>query len=311
MDAGSATAQTSLLRSEPSPDAIWAPVVAVKSESFLVSRYLVKPPGAYVEHGDDLKYRFVPLPIHRSALLPVEHGFTTRLGGVSDGPFRSLNVSGSVGDDPERVARNVQLVAREVGLAASQMLTASQVHGDRVLGDLVGWSGGSFATSCGEADALWTASAESAVAIRVADCVPVLLVDPRLRAVAAVHSGWRGTELGIAGKTVHQLESRGSRASDLIAAIGPSIRACCYAVSEELAARFSAAFGLAIVRFANGKHFLDLAEAVRGTLIQAGVRREQIDVLPACTCCAADEFFSHRRDNGATGRQMGFVVCRF
>ncbi len=246
-----------------------------------------------------------------SRLLPVAHGFTTRSGGVSEEPYRSLNLSLSVGDQRERVAKNVELLARDAGLQAFQIQTASQVHGARVLDDVVPRPDCELTSWCGEADALWTSSVGSAVAVRVADCVPILLVDPDRRRVAAVHSGWRGTELRVAAQAVKALESHGTVASAVLAAIGPSIRACCYTVSPELAERFSEAFGSSVVRTTAGEHCLDLAIAVRDTLVQAGLREDRIDLLPGCTSCAAEDFFSHRRDKGRTGRQMGFVVCRF
>lgn len=251
------------------------------------------------------------LRLHTSRLLPVPHGFTTRHGGVSEGPYRSLNLGLSVGDSPERVAENLRTLAREAGIGSFQIQTAAQVHGARVLEDVVPDPRAELTTSCGEADALWTAAAGSAVAVRVADCVPILIVDPGNRRVAAVHSGWRGTELKIAARAVESLVSRGSVASRLLVAIGPSIRACCYAVSTELSDRFAALFGRGVVRTNAGQQHLDLAPAVHQTLLDAGVRGENIDLLPGCTSCAAGDFFSHRRDRGTTGRQMGFVVCSF
>jgi YfiH family protein len=241
----------------------------------------------------------------------VPHGFTTRGGGVSEGPYRSLNLSLSVGDLPERVAENVRALAQEAGIRSFQIQTAAQAHGARVLEDVVPNPDAELTSSCGEADALWTASAGSAVAVRVADCVPILIVDPGSRRVAAVHSGWRGTELKIVARTVEALVSRGGVASRLLVAIGPSIRSCCYAVSTELSDRFAQLFGRRVVRTSAGQHHLDLPRAVHDTLRGAGVRSEHIDLLAGCTSCAADDFFSHRRDKGTTGRQMGFVVCSF
>jgi len=251
------------------------------------------------------------LRFHTSRLLPVPHGFTTRDGGVSQGPYRSLNLSLSVGDSSEHVAENLRALAREVGIRSSQIQTAAQVHGARVLEDVVPDPHAELPSACGEADALWTASAGSAVAVRVADCVPILIVDTGSCRVAAVHSGWRGTELKIAARAVEALVSRGGVTSRLLVAIGPSIRACCYAVSTALSDRFVALFGSRVVRTSAGQQHLDLPRAVHQTLVDAGVRSENIDLLPGCTSCDAGDFFSHRRDKGTTGRQMGFVVCSF
>jgi YfiH family protein len=253
----------------------------------------------------------MPLQIYSSCLLPVPHGFTTRHGGVSEGAFRSLNLSLNVGDSPEHVAENVRIVARYAGISPFQIQTASQVHGARVLEDVAPDPSSELTSSCGEADALWTSSSGSAVAVRAADCVPIILVDPVGHRVAAVHSGWRGTELKIAARAVKALEARGTTVSRLLVAIGPSIRACCYAVLPEVASRFFEAFGPNVIRTRAGKHHLDLSAAVRDTLLEAGVRDEHIDLLPGCTSCLAEDFFSHRRDKGRTGRQMGFAVCSF
>jgi len=255
--------------------------------------------------------RPMPPRIYTSKLIPVPHGFTTRDGGVSEGPYRSLNVSLSVGDSPQRVAENVRLIARAAGIPPSRIQMASQVHGSHVLDDVVPNPDSELTTLCGEADALWTSSVGSAVAVRVADCVPLVLVDPDGRRVAAVHSGWRGTDLRIATRVVKSLQSKGAVAARLLAAIGPSIRGCCYAVSPELAARFSAAFGSTVVRIGGARHYLDLSAAVHATLRESGLRDEHIDIVSGCTSCAAADFFSHRRDGGTTGRQMGFVVCSF
>jgi len=255
--------------------------------------------------------RSMSVRLHTSRLLPVEHGFTTRQGGVSEGPYRSLNLSFSVGDQPERVAENIRAVAAVAKVLPYQIQTAKQVHGDRVLEDLAPNPDSELTSVCGDADALWTSSPGAAVAVRVADCVPILLVDPVARRVAAVHSGWRGAELKIAARAVKTLEARGSPASRLLAAIGPSIRACCYAVSSALAARFAAKFGPQVLRSSAGRQHLDLARAVHDTLRESGVREGNIDLLEGCTSCLPGDFFSHRRDEGVTGRQMAFAVCSF
>ena len=251
------------------------------------------------------------LPFLTSPLLPVPHGFTTRGGGVSEGPYRSLNVSFDVGDVPERVVENIRTIARAANVPPHHIRTSRQIHGAGVLGDVLPDAHPNAASICGEADALWTAARETAVAVRVADCVPILLVDPRRRRVAAVHSGWRGSELLVAAEAVKALQAAGSDASAILAAVGPSIRACCYAVSAELASRFAARFGPAVVRSSGERKYLDLVEVVRKTLCAAGIRPENVDVLAHCTCCSPEHFFSHRRDGGLTGRQMAFAVCNF
>ncbi|MGD0668357.1 MAG: peptidoglycan editing factor PgeF [Bryobacteraceae bacterium] len=150
----------------------------------------------------------------------------------------------------------------------------------------------------GTGDALLENTPGAVVAVKTADCVPLLLVDPRHRAVAAVHAGWRGTVAGIAQRAVAALGTQfGVRAGDLHAAIGPAIGKCCYEVGAEVAAQF----GL------NGRAHIDLAEEVRRQLEAAGVGVQRIYVAGLCTKCRADEFHSFRRDGAAAGRLYSFA----
>ncbi|RKH54148.1 peptidoglycan editing factor PgeF [Corallococcus aberystwythensis] len=244
-----------------------------------------------------------------SALLPVPHGFATRAGGVSEGPYASLNLGFSVGDERPRVEENHRRLARAAGAGLGALCRVSQVHGDTVL-EARGEADEVLRPTLGEADALWTQGEGSWVAVGTADCVPVLIVDPRGRRVAAVHSGWKGTDLEISARTVEALVARGSRPEDLLAAVGPCIQACCYEVSPELGDRFRARFGPDTVR-EGGKPHLDLPHAVKSSLLKAGLRPAQVDVLQACTACDRDRFFSHRRDAGRTGRHLNYVLHRF
>jgi YfiH family protein len=251
----------------------------------------------------------VPPLFLTSALLPVPHGFSTRQGGVSEGPYASLNLGYSVGDERSRVEQNFQRLAQAAGTRVDRFAAVSQVHGDRVLEA----GRGPLAANgvVGEADALWTSQRDLAVGVKTADCVPILLVDPDRKTVAAVHSGWRGTDLGIAARAVETLVGRGSSPARILAAIGPAIRACCYEVSDDLAERFRSAFGPEVVERRGGAPHLDLVRAIRSTLEGAGLLAKHIDVLPQCTSCDREEFFSHRRDKGVTGRHLSFAICAF
>lgn len=243
-----------------------------------------------------------------SMLLPVPHGFTTRNGGVSEGPYRSLNVSVSVGDQPIYVEENLSRVAKAVRLrAGTGFHTVSQVHGNAI----VRIENAHDDVSGVKADALWTSEPEVSLGVKTADCVPVVMVDPRKKSVAAIHAGWRGADLRIVEKVVQQLEAHGSRSGDLLVAVGPSVRRCCYEVSDELAARFRLQFGAGVASSEPGKPHLDLVFAIRSSLLGVGVREENIDLTSQCTACDPENFFSHRRDRGRTGRHLNFVVCRF
>ena len=212
--------------------------------------------------------------------------FFTRRGGVSEPPYDSLNVSRKVGDDPEAVAENLSKIGEAMGGRSSAWVR--QVAGDGI----VRVSGAGFA---GEADALVTSEVDLCLAVAVADCVPVALVGER--DVGMVHSGWRGTLEGIAGKTAWEMEG-----SALRAYVGPCIRGCCYGVSEELAEEFARRFGPQVVSGRN----LSLPAAIEADLKRAGVG--EVYDLGLCTGCRPDLFYSHRKQGPLTGRSLAAVA---
>ncbi|MGH3148537.1 MAG: polyphenol oxidase family protein, partial [Rubrobacter sp.] len=203
--------------------------------------------------------------------------FFTRLGGVSDAPYDSLNVSKVVGDEPAAVDENLSVIGEALGRRPSAWVR--QVAGDGV----ARVSGAGFA---GEADALVTQERDLCLSVAVADCVPVTLVGQG--AVGMVHSGWRGTIAGVSGKAAMRLGPSGIRAY-----VGPSIRGCCYEVSEELAGRFAREFGDGVVSGRN----LSLPDAIRVDLERAGV---EVCDLGLCTGCRPDLFYSHRKQGPRT-----------
>ena len=153
----------------------------------------------------------------------------------------------------------------------------------------------------GTGDALLENQPGAAVAIRTADCIPILLIDERNRAVAAVHAGWRGTVAEIARRAVEAMGERfGTAAADLHAAIGPGIGKCCYEVGPEVAAHFGE----------QGRAHIDLAEANRAQFVRAGVTPQRIYASNLCTLCRAEEFHSYRRDREAAGRMYAFAGIR-
>lgn len=235
--------------------------------------------------------------------LRARHGFPTRAGGASAGAWASLNSSFAVGDDPGAVRSNLEALAREAQVNVDQLFTVKQVHGDRVVTV-------PEAKSDTEADALITRVANTAVGVRTADCLPVLLEDRRTGAVAAVHAGWRGVIAQIVGKAIKDLIGEGGNASDVHAAIGPCIQKCCFEVDRDLPERFSVAFGneVVIAPRAGEKTKLDLVRAVQITLDRSGVLAAHVAALPQCTMCDA-RFFSHRREHGVTGRHLSFITC--
>jgi polyphenol oxidase len=211
--------------------------------------------------------------------------FFTRLGGASEPPYDSLNVSKTVGDDPKAVDENLSVIRRALGLRPAAWVR--QIAGDSV----VRVSEPGFA---GEADALVTAETDLCLSVAVADCVPVALVGER--GVGMVHSGWRGTLSGVSGKAANSLGGDRVRAY-----IGPSIRRCCYEVSAELASKFAAEFGNEVV---SGRH-LSLQDSIRVDLERAGVG---VSDLGLCSGCRPDLFYSHRKQGPLTGRNLATVV---
>jgi YfiH family protein len=158
----------------------------------------------------------------------------------------------------------------------------------------------------GEGDAVFTRSAGALVGVKTADCLPILLVDPEQRAVAAVHAGWRGTVLNIAGKTVAAMQRHfGSRPETMLAAIGPGIAGCCFEVGPEVARKFQPLFPER--RGLDTRARIDLAEANRRQLAAAGLLEGHIDAGAPCTLCTPGEFHSFRRDGDRAGRMMSVV----
>lgn len=212
--------------------------------------------------------------------------FTTRLGGVSEGPFESLNLGRKSGDDIERVDENRRIACEAAGADVERLALNYQVHSNRVLRAAAGARGE-------HADGLWTDEPGLPILAMSADCLPIALVRTNgAPAVAVLHAGWRGLLEGIVPSGVAALG-----AENLAAAVGPAIGPCCYEVGEEVAAPYRERFGDDVVR---GGH-LDLWASAERALRAAGVGR--IDRFDRCTACEPEAFFSHRRDAGRTGRQ--------
>jgi len=216
--------------------------------------------------------------------------FSTRRGGVSAGPYASLNLGRLTDDDGANVDANRDRLAAAVGLPRDRFLYGKQVHGAtvrRATGPM-----GRHAEEDGQA----TSRPELAALVFVADCLPVMLAAPG--GVAALHGGWRGLAGGIVAEGVAALRELGVE-GELSAALGPSARGCCYEVGEEVHAAFADVPGARI-----GERNLDLAAVARYALAAAGV--SAVHDTGLCTMCD-DRFFSHRRDGGVTGRQAGVV----
>lgn len=237
--------------------------------------------------------------IQQASLFPagLVHGFTDRLGGVSEGRHATLNLGRRWGDDPVAVAENYRRVAAAAGFAVEDLQLARQVHGTAML------RAGEFAAEA-EADAVWTHRDDHLVAgVLTADCVPVLLADQAGTVAAAIHSGWKGTASNIVGATVQGLEQR-VPASTLVAAIGPCIELAAFEVGEEVAVRFDPAF---VRREGFARPHVDLVAVVRAQLIAAGVPAGSIERIGGCTFADPSRYFSYRRDGAGIGQMLAFI----
>lgn len=257
----------------------------------------------------------------------LRHGFSTRKGGASTVyGGNSLNLGWTKEDDSALVAENrrsfLQAVCAGPDESARQrMITSKQVHSAtiRVVREADGIWEGRLQSEDGKAvlegDGMMTDLPGVMLGIQTADCVPVLVVDVTKRAVAAFHAGWRGTVAQIVEQGIARMRVEyGSQPEDLVAAVGPSIGACCYAVGDEVRSEFQSQFGYAekLFRTADGgKIHLDLWEANRRQLLDAGLKSERITVVGECTACTVSDgerkYFSHRAEHGFTGRMMSVV----
>ncbi len=231
---------------------------------------------------------------------PARAVFTTRRGGVSEGPFAGLNLGSDRDDADDAVRRNRRLLCDALGLDAEGVSLGRQVHGAQVrtldapsrpglfTGALRGWP---------EGDGLATRRPGLGVVVLGADCLPVLLWRRDEPAVAAAHAGWRGLVGGVLAAAVRAL----GRPERLGAAVGPGVGPCCYPVSAEVREAFASAFGEAVVR----SPAVDLAAAARAALVEAGLDPSAVQVVTACTSCEPERFYSYRRDGSACGRQGG------
>jgi YfiH family protein len=218
---------------------------------------------------------------------PYEVAFSTREGGVSEGPYASLNLGRATADEPERVNENRRRLCAEIGAEPDALALNYQHHSAAVLRARAG-------SRVARGDGIWTDERGLPVLVLAADCVPIALAraNGSEPALALLHAGWRGLLEGIVPAGVSALGSR-----TFAAAVGPAIGPCCYEVGEDVADRFRRAFGFGLYR--DGR--LDLWTAAERALRAAGCIR--VDRVDLCTACSPERFFSHRRDEGLTGRQ--------
>lgn len=231
----------------------------------------------------------------------VSQGVFTRRGGVSPAPWGTLNLGGSVGDDPVRVAQNRIRVFETMGFDPASMHDVWLVHGtDIVYAD----APRRLDQPSAKADIIMTDNPSVTLYMRFGDCVPILLHDPKRGVICIAHAGWMGTLSGVAQAAVDGMQKRyGCKPSEIIAGIGPSIGVDHYEVGEEVISQFRGKYPADmehIVQSRGGSLFLDLWTSNALQLCRAGVEHIQISGL--CTACRLDDWFSHRAEKGCTGR---------
>lgn len=247
----------------------------------------------------------------------VEHGFTTRAGGVSEGIFSSLNLSYSRGDKKAAVDENFRRVAVSLHADVQDFVLSDQTHTANIRKVTSKDRGKGILRERGYQDIDGMVTNEPGIVLSAffADCVPLFFLDPVNHAIGLSHSGWSGTVQRIGRETIRVMEAEyGSRPQDLICAIGPSICQDCYEVSEDVAQRFTEEFQGAdssvLYPTIPGKYQLNLWEANRRVFIEAGVLKEHLAVTDICTCCNAGLLFSHRASQGRRGNLGAFLKLR-
>jgi YfiH family protein len=255
------------------------------------------------------------------------HGFSTHIGGVSSAylpegllaraNLGQLNLGFTAADAAENVRENrLRWIEAVTGSRETPLATIRQVHSNCSVILDEGTSGATF-----EADGIMTGRLGVLLGIQTADCIPVLVADPVKRAVADFHAGWRGTVERIVELGIARMQAEfGSDPADLVAAIGPGIGPCCYAVGTEVLERFRQNFSYAGELFSaanedgdrtpNLAQKLDLVEANRRQLLDAGLKAESISIVGGCTACQPELFYSHRASGGHAGRMMAVIGIR-
>lgn len=244
----------------------------------------------------------------------VAHGFSTRMGGVSEGIYNSLNLGFRCGDNPLHVAENFNRFRGALGVSGSHLVYANQVHGNHIhtvtTADIHNTQPDCPPTLV--ADGLLTAIPGLCLTVFCADCTPVLLYDPVRRVVGAVHAGWRGTAAGIVSCAVEKMISNyGTNPDHILAAIGPSLSHCCFETHVDVPNAMTESMGATALRhikmLPTGKFLVDVKGLNRDQLELSGVNPAHITTSDHCTACMPDLYWSHRHTGGARGSQVAMI----
>lgn len=239
----------------------------------------------------------------------VKHGFSTRIGGVSEGIYSSMNLSFTRGDDENAVRENYRRMAKALDVREDSFVLAAQTHTTNVHKVTLD----NRNENLQDVDGLITDVPGICLVTSYADCVPLYFLDPVHRAIGLTHSGWRGTVGKIGKETLRKMQVEyGTDPKDVIAAIGPSICQDCYEVSEDVIDKFREAFEHKhwddlFYQKENRKYQLNLWKANEIILLEAGVKGENIAVTNVCTCCNSETLYSHRASKGQRGGLAAFM----
>ncbi|WP_243109975.1 peptidoglycan editing factor PgeF [Clostridium sp. E02] len=248
----------------------------------------------------------------------VKHGFSTRMGGVSEGKFATMNFAFTTGDNKEHVMENYRRMGRALCVSPEKMVLSYQSHTTNLLtvtAEDIG-KGITRERDYRDVDGLITNIPGITLVTFYADCVPLYFLDPVHKVIALSHSGWRGTVNRMGEKTIERMKKEfGSKAQDIIACIGPSICGTCYEVGEEVAGEFEKSFDPKYLKDIltgkeNGKFLLDLWKVNEIILLEAGVKTENIQVTDICTHCNSNYLFSHRTMGKERGNLAAFLSLK-
>lgn len=260
---------------------------------------------------------YLEYPLFRNTGI-VRHGFSTRLGGVSQGCWSSLNLSFDRGDDPEAVRENFRRIGAAIGVKPEDMVLSRQTHTTnvRVMTEQDRGKGMTRERDYTDVDGMITNVPGLCLVTSYADCVPLYFVDPVRKAIGLSHSGWRGTVGKIGKETVRLMEKEfGSDPTDILAAVGPSICMDCYEVSEDVIRKVREAFDEELwpelfYEKPDGKYQLDLWKANESIFLESGILPEHIAVTNVCTHCNSQILYSHRTSGNRRGNLCAFLALK-
>lgn len=244
----------------------------------------------------------------------VNHGFTSRLGGVSLPPLDSMNLGIGRGDDPDAVKENYRIAGRSIGFDPEKLVFFPQVHGNDIFVARDADAGMGFRENRPEYDGIITNVKNLPLATFHADCTPIFLLDPIKQVAGVVHAGWRGTAKQAVGSAILKMqEVFNSNPSDVLAGIGPCGGICCYETDRDVPDAFIASFGSCAEAFfkqVGNKWHIDLAGLNRFILEKHGVKATNITMSNICTVCNSDKYWSHRKTRGIRGAMAAIIMLR-